>query len=242
MTRERCSACRNVVAMGGEAHECDLNGCMMKSVSNRAQGDGHYNSRILAVDDDTLILDQYRQILSQQPAAPDKAEDKLVGIVEQALQKTPSSVSDEPSFELDCFIRGEEAVAAVQHSLEYAKHYTVAIVDIRMVSGINGVETARQMRVLDPNLQILFVTAYSDVSARELSEDIEGPILWFRKPFHAEEIYQAVYHCCNSWNRECELQRLRYDLASRLELQTQRLETKVKSVMMLQKNALCVFQ
>jgi hypothetical protein len=48
----------------------------------------------------------------------------------------------------------------------------------------------------------------------------------------------VVRNCCTGWNHARELEQLRRDLADRVEIQTERLQVKVRSVMALQKNAL----
>jgi CheY-like chemotaxis protein len=112
------------------------------------------------------------------------------------------------------------------------------LIDLRMPQGMDGLETARQIRALDEEIQIIFVTAYSDYSTDEIFQQISGAVLWFRKPFHSEELYQAVRNCCNSWNQAKQLESLRRELADRVALQTERLNARMQTVAILQKNSL----
>ena len=197
------------------------------------------NRRILAVDDDESALKQYRKIFTMIKRPPMPARDGLVDVLQDALEgKVAPDAVERPPYQLDCFLQGEEAIVAVKKSLLEQRPYAVALVDMRMSPGIDGLETGQQIRELDPDIEIIFVTAYSDYTTDSIFHQISGAVLWFRKPFHSEEIYQVVRNSCIHWNHAHELDLLRQDLADRVDLQTERLQTKMQSVEILQKNAL----
>ncbi|GAA3269177.1 hypothetical protein GCM10020258_41510 [Sphingomonas yabuuchiae] len=60
--------------------------------------------------------------------------------------------------------QGLEAVAAVERAQAEGSPFAVAFIDIRMPPGIDGRETARRIRALDPDIHIVIVTGYSDFS------------------------------------------------------------------------------
>jgi DNA-binding CsgD family transcriptional regulator len=59
-----------------------------------------------------------------------------------------------------------------------------------MPPGPDGVWAAERMRDLDPELEIVMVTAYSDINPAEIALRVPPPekLLYVQKPFHAEEI------------------------------------------------------
>ncbi|MBT3309101.1 MAG: response regulator, partial [Gammaproteobacteria bacterium] len=196
------------------------------------------NRRLLAVDDDASILKQYQHIFTDAVQRADVAHHQLVDALEEGLKKKAAPVEKRQPYQLSCLQNGKEAVAAVADAIAQQEPYAVALIDMRMKPGIDGLETALEIRSLDSDLQIVFVTAYSDYSTDTIYQQISGPVLWFHKPFHSEELYQSVRNCCLSWNQAYELNLLRQDLADRVDQQAERLQSKIKSVDVLEKNAL----
>jgi DNA-binding NtrC family response regulator len=122
--------------------------------------------RILAVDDDQNVLDLYEEFLS-----------------------FPISTYQ---FDLTLCHQSETAVEAVQTAIKDAEPFAVAFLDIRMDSGPDGVWAAQQIRILDPNIEIVMVTAHDDVSPEEIVSRVPpaGKLLYIKKPFSPEEIKQ----------------------------------------------------
>ncbi len=199
------------------------------------------NRRVLAVDDDEATLDHYRQIFTRRKTgSASAANQRLLQPLEGGLERSPSK-DEQVSFldyQFDCFTQGKEAVEAVRQAIAESKPYAVALIDMRMLPGIDGLETARRIRQLDEVLQIIFITAYSDYGTGHIFQEIGGPVFWFRKPFETEQMYTTVRSCCDAWNQAHELSLLCKDLADRVDLQTERLQAKVQSVMVLQNNSL----
>ena len=57
-------------------------------------------------------------------------------------------------------------------SLEQGRLYAMAFVDVRMPPGMDGIETTAALWKVDPNLQIVICTAYSDYSWDEMLETL----------------------------------------------------------------------
>ena len=73
-----------------------------------------------------------------------------------------------PCFHVDSACQGQEGLALVQQSIQSNQPYAVAFVDIRMPPGWDGVETTQKLWEVDPTLQVVICTAYSDYSWDEL--------------------------------------------------------------------------
>lgn len=73
---------------------------------------------------------------------------------------------------VDC---GERAVVSCG-----AGHYDVVLLDIRM-PGMNGVETLRQIRLIDPDIRVIMITGF-EVGALAAQAMEEGAEAVFRKP------------------------------------------------------------
>src|SRR5208283_2219034 len=87
-------------------------------------------------------------------------EGMMFGTLDGAVHRT--------EFEVDSAWQGEEGALLAQKALEAGLPYALAFVDVRMPPGWDGVETSRKLWELDPNLQIVLCTAYSDYSWGEI--------------------------------------------------------------------------
>ncbi len=158
--------------------------------------------RILIVDDEPAMHDSYRQCF-----APLSGNAEALG--EMAAELFGDTVAAEPAphFVCDHRMQGLDAVAAVEASLAGGERYAVAFIDIRMPPGIDGKETARRIRALDADINLVIVTGYSDHSPLEISR-AAGPvdkIFYIAKPFQAEEIVQTATALARRWTVDLEL-------------------------------------
>jgi len=74
-------------------------------------------------------------------------------------------------------------------------------VDVRMPPGWDGVETTRKIWELDPNVQIVLCTAYSDHSWDEIFAKLghRDGLLILKKPFDAVEAFQLAHALTEKW-------------------------------------------
>lgn len=69
------------------------------------------------------------------------------------------------------------------------KEIDLVVTDVRM-EGMDGVEMAKEMRDLRPDIPIIFISAYVDSS--ELKERIRGSFSFFHKPFELSDLLEEV--------------------------------------------------
>lgn len=146
--------------------------------------------RILIVDDNPSIHDDYKKILiPKQGADFEKMEAELFG-----NSKTESLIN----YAIDSAYQGQEALTMVEKAIAENKPYAVAFVDMLMPPGWNGVETITHLWEKDPLLNIVICTAYADHSWNELAEKlgINDKFLILKKPFENIEVRQMA--CCLS--------------------------------------------
>src|ERR1700721_3392355 len=86
----------------------------------------------------------------------------------------------------------EAAVAAVREALAADDPFAVAFLDMRMPPGPDGVWAASRIRELDPAIEIVICTAYSDVDPRNIGQmgPPEEKLSTLTNPFHPHEIRQ----------------------------------------------------
>ncbi len=154
------------------------------------------NRRILVIDDNRAIHDDFRKIL-----CPDTIVAAALDVTETELFGKPANAVAKIHYEIDSAYQGQEGVSLVQKALETGRPYAMAFVDIRMPPGMDGVETTQKIWVLDPDLQIVLCTAYSDYSWDEMSEkigDSDGLVI-LKKPFDTVEALQLAHALTEKW-------------------------------------------
>ena len=154
------------------------------------------NRRVLIIDDNRAIHDDFRKILSPAPATA-----AALDATETAMFGPPTETVQETQFEVDPAYQGQEGVLLVKKALEAGRPYAMAFVDVRMPPGMDGVETTRKIWELDPNVQIVLCTAYSDHSWDEIFAKLghRDGLLILKKPFDAVEAFQLAHALTEKW-------------------------------------------
>lgn len=155
----------------------------------------HANHRILVIDDNRAIHDDFRKILCPESNTIDQASAEFFG----GTTLAPAAV--QPIFEIDSAYQGEEGVATARSAIEQGRPHAMAFIDVRMPPGIDGVETAERLWKLCPELQVVMCTAYSDYSWEEMVSRLgnRDRLLVLKKPFSAIEALQLACALCEKW-------------------------------------------
>jgi FixJ family two-component response regulator len=172
--------------------------------------------RILAVDADEQALALYRDVLLYEWEEPRTLEAAAAGA------PLPEAEGEPPSFQLTACATAEEAVAAVRLAQDERRPYSVALVDIRLGEGEDGVWAAERIREIDSNIEIVVITAEADVSLRELNHRVPPPdkLLYLQKPFRSQELRQLANSLCAKWRAENLLVELNATLLDLVEERT----------------------
>jgi diguanylate cyclase (GGDEF)-like protein len=176
--------------------------------------------RILLIDDEPAIHDSYRRCFATNAAAARGAE--LRGMAAELFgdQESDSADTDSPEvFELIHAEQGLDGLQQVALGLAAEKPFQVAFIDIRMPPGIDGKETARRIREIDPDINLVIVTGYSDHTALSIAK-VAGPIdkiFYINKPFEPEEIVQTARALGHRWFSDVNLRNARQELAAKVE-------------------------
>ena len=131
----------------------------------------------------------------------------------------PADGEDAPEYALTHATQGLDAVAEVERALAAGTPFSVAFIDIRMPPGIDGRETAKRIRALDPEINLVIVTGFSDFAPLEISK-VAGPadkIFYIAKPFEVAEIQQTAAALVARWTNDRALASARAQLAQQVE-------------------------
>jgi predicted signal transduction protein with EAL and GGDEF domain len=174
------------------------------------------NRRILIVDDNRAIHDDFRKILGRTAGGRDE-----LNALDAELFGTVTESPDE-GFELDSAYQGEEAIEKVRRARVQGRGYAVLFVDVRMPPGLDGIETTVRLLREDPEVGIVICSAYSDHSWEEMTAAFgkTDRVLILKKPFDTVEVRQLAHALQRRW----ELARLAsikvHDLTALIDAQT----------------------
>ncbi len=179
------------------------------------------NQRILVIDDNPSIHDDFRKILTA-GAGP---TDELLR-TEAVLFGTARSQAERLDFEIDSAHQGEEGVRHVLKAMQEERPYALAFVDVRMPPGWDGVQTISRLWEAQPDLQIVLCTAYSDYSWSDIQQRL-GPsdgLLILKKPFDNVEVMQLAQALTKKWRITRQLKDLLDNVSQMVNLRVAELE------------------
>ncbi len=181
--------------------------------------------RILVADDEEIVLEVYREVLSPKKYTPETYSE--VGQLADKDVGEPVIYASSQSFDLTTCRQGDETVAAVKHSLEEQRPFAVVFLDVRMPPGHDGVWAAKHIRALDPYIEIVLVTAYLDIKLTDIAHRVPPThkLLYIQKPFQPQVIHQFASALGSKWRIEHEFRELLEALERRIEKRTVELMT-----------------
>ncbi len=184
------------------------------------------NPRVLVVDDSRAIHEDFRKILGKAERGGDALATAMADLFGSATAATTTRPLT-PTFEMDSAYQGAEGLACVTRARAEGRPYAVAFVDMRMPPGWGGIETVARMWDVQPDLQVVICTAYSDYSWDELFAKLghSDRLLILKKPFDNIEAQQLATALTEKW-RVTQLSQLKIeDLENRVRQRTAELET-----------------
>src|SRR5215831_20718292 len=152
-----------------------------------------HNRRVLIVDDQRAIHDDFRKLLEAAPASAAAALEKTI------LGESPLVPVD---YEIESAYQGEAGLEAVRHARASGRPFALAIVDARMPPGWDGLLTVEKIFEADAEIQGVICTAYSDTRWHELQRrfGVSDRLIILKKPFDPAEVCQLVCAMTEKWN------------------------------------------
>jgi PAS domain S-box-containing protein len=159
-------------------------------------GSNERNNKVLIVDDNPSIHADFRKTLGGTSA-------KAAELAQATAQLFGGSISISPRarFDLTTVEQGEQALSAVEAAVQSGTPFAMAFVDVRMPPGWDGIETISRIWKVDPDIQIVLCTAYSDYSWDEIGSRLNGTdrLVILKKPFDPLEVLQLASALTEKW-------------------------------------------
>jgi signal transduction histidine kinase/ActR/RegA family two-component response regulator len=182
------------------------------------------NRRILVIDDNPAIHEDFRKVFGTQRFGADALEDTEAALFGNTVRAGPA---DEiwSEFTIDSALQGAEGLTRVAEARKRQCPYAMVFVDIRMPPGWDGVETTFRLWAEDPELQVVICTAYSDHSWRDVLHTLGNSdrLVILKKPFEPIEVLQLACALTEKWRLGRQAQRRFEDLAQHIEERTREL-------------------
>ncbi|MEO1525862.1 MAG: EAL domain-containing protein [Planctomycetota bacterium] len=150
--------------------------------------------KILIVDDQAEIHETFSRIFTSDRREEEELDEFEAQFLADDDHEPNPRHKSEITFSVTHAYSGEEGVHALQRSVDEGNGFKVAFVDMRMPKGMDGLETIERLWRIDPNLQVVICTAYSDHTWDEVLARLgyTDRLLLLRKPFAQDEARQLA--------------------------------------------------
>lgn len=145
------------------------------------------NKQMLIADDDAQLLEYYRSIFEQ---------DESLNFLRTKSVENP--------FVVHTFPDGAPLVDFFLAEHAGGQRIPLCLLDMRMTT-MDGLTAAEKIRLVDPEVMIIIITAYTDVSPAEIRSRLQEDIYYVKKPFNEDELYSLVTSLLKNWNIRQEL-------------------------------------
>jgi len=179
------------------------------------------NGRILIIDDNPAIHDDFAKILVRD----DKAETDMSRI-EKILFGDKGPAPAPPSFELQFAHQGSQGVTLVRQAQANGRPFALAFIDMRMPPGWDGLETIEHLWKADPDVQVVVCSAHSDYDWSDFFERLghSDKLLVLKKPFEPIEVLQCASALTRKWHDQHVARRQLMSLEHMVAVRTMGLE------------------
>lgn len=146
-------------------------------------------SRILVIDDNPAIHADFRKVLQGSTA-----DNRLDDLSAELFGEPSSRPQNELKFDVESAQQGKIGFEMTKQALAERRPFALAFVDMRMPPGWDGLETIEHLWSIDPQLQVVICTAYTDHSWSEVVERLGTNDRWLvlKKPFDNAEVCQLA--------------------------------------------------
>ncbi|HQR13929.1 MAG TPA: response regulator [Nitrospira sp.] len=178
------------------------------------------NRRLIVIDDNLSIHDDFRKILNPPAVNAD------IHLLRSSLFGATAATGQPERFEVDFAEQGQQGYERILQARTKGQPYALAVVDMRMPPGWDGLETIEHIWEADPEIQVVICTAYADHPWEEIAARLgkTDRLLILRKPFDPVEVEQMVTSLTRKWELARRVRVQVDDLAALVDARTKALQ------------------
>ena len=186
------------------------------------------NNRILIVDDNAAIHDDFRKILA--PIRPAEVSEEYQALEQALFDRKPAQDSrltaKQMEYEMEFAFQSDEALEKALRANEERRPFAIVFTDVRMPPGYDGMQLVEKILEKLPHTEIVIVTAYSDYTWEEMTEKFgwTDRLLFLRKPFDVITVRQIALTLTKKWNLGTQARALTQAMEANLSLLEKRVE------------------
>jgi len=184
------------------------------------------NFRILVIDDNKSILEDFMKILNPTTESMDMIA------LDQLMFEEKQGYTKKLNFEILTASQGQEGFNIIEREMQAGFPIALAFVDMRMPPGWDGIETIKKIWSVDKNIQIVICTAYSDYSWEETVDSLgeTDNLLILKKPFDNIAVRQLASALTKKWQLMNEMRTYTSSLENTVSERTLSLEKSLSLV------------
>ena len=147
--------------------------------------------RVIVIDDNPEIHGDFKAIFQTKKLDTSEVNELEASILGIKAEKYRIVRDD---YELDYAFQGEEGIEKIKKAVADGRPYELAFVDMRMPPGWDGLKTIEHIWQIDPCVQVIICTAYSDYTWEDIIKKLghKGSLMILEKPFDSAEISQLA--------------------------------------------------
>jgi diguanylate cyclase (GGDEF)-like protein len=193
------------------------------------------SKKILIADDNRDIHEDIKYILDSSASAMlDYQETKLLKdeLFGEESDFVKNDIIVDIKYRIEDAYQGQDAVKMVESARNSGDPYSVIFMDVRMPPGIDGIQAIEQIWRIDPDVEIVICTAYSDYSWDQIISKLgqNDNLLFIRKPFDSVSLKQITLAMATKWNLKRQIAEHIENLEQQVEKRTQELTVLVEKL------------
>ena len=156
---------------------------------------------LLVIDDMKNIHEDFKNILTPAKSPAKKEIENLGNLIFE--EKAP--VVEDYQYQLNFAFQGMEGIEIVRRDLLKGIQYCIVFVDMIMPPGIDGIRTIKELWKIDPCIEMVICSAYSQYSWEDIKNVLGNKTHLHKvnKPFNSTEILTLVNQLIKKWVETC---------------------------------------
>ena len=166
----------------------------MKAMILSKIGTEKMQNNILVIDDNPLLIGIYERILKPHPT-PIRRLDSFSKV-------TVPEPPPQRGFKLILASQGEQSLELAKEFYKTGSSIQIAFVDFNMPPGWDGLQTAKELLLLDEKINIVIVSGLPQHNDIEFSTKLQRHVHVISKPFPIKVLVELAHKLCETWNQD----------------------------------------